>query len=149
MQNLHRKISGEAKKNGKEVPIVPKGTQRLYVPVWACGCVSSALASSFASYHHIIPHSITSYIILHRWHELNMKSTLGDCFIKNENVLRHKVSWEIQLHQLHCKRRGSFVYEAGMFLQSTDIFTKYGSFFFMKHEKKGRCFFAEGSKRYV
>jgi hypothetical protein len=96
--------------------------------VSACGCVSSALASFVASYHHIIPHSITSYIILHRWHELNMKSTFGDCFIKNENVLRHKVSWEIQLHQLYCKRRdplftnlGRF-YEAWIFSRSTDLF---------------------------
>jgi hypothetical protein len=27
------------------------------------------------------------------------------------------------------------------------IFTKHGSSFFTKHEKKGRCFFAEGSKK--
>jgi hypothetical protein len=60
MQNLHRKI------NGKEIPIVPKGTQRLCVSVWACGCASSTSASFFASYHHIISHSITSYIISHQ-----------------------------------------------------------------------------------
>jgi hypothetical protein len=92
MQNLHRKVNGDTaeiegeevqkmflrgcrtytknkwwsrKINDKEIPIVPKGTQRWCVQVWACGCVSSALASSFASYRHIIPHSITSYIILH------------------------------------------------------------------------------------
>jgi hypothetical protein len=172
MQNLHRKVNGDTaeiegekvqktflrecrtytenkrwsrKINGKEIPIVPKGTQRWCVPVWACGCVSSAPPSSFASYHHIIPHSITSYIILHRWHELNTKSTFGDYFIKNENVLRHKVSWEMQLHQLYCKRRdplftklGCF-YEAWIFSQSTDFFLyeawKEGNVFFRRRLK--------------
>jgi hypothetical protein len=122
--------------------IVPKGTWRL------CGCVSvsSALASSFASYHHIIPHSITSYIILHRWHELNTKSTFGDCFIKNENVLRHKVSWEIQLHQLYCKRRDPLFtklgcsYEAWIFSQGMGLFLyepwKEGNVFFRQRLKK-------------
>jgi hypothetical protein len=39
-----------------------------------------------------------------------------------------------------------------LFLQSMDVFTKYGYFheawifFFTKHEKMGRCFFVEGSK---
>jgi hypothetical protein len=33
-------------------------------------------------------------------------------------------------------------YEAWIFSRSMDLF-------FMKHEKKGRCFFTEGSKRYV
>jgi hypothetical protein len=113
--------------------------------MWACGCVSSALASSFASYHHIIPHSITSNIILHRWHELNMKSTFGDCFIKNENVLRHKVSWEIQLHQLYCKRRDPLFtklgcsYKAWIFSRSMDIFLyeawKEGKVFFRRRLK--------------
>jgi tRNA A37 N6-isopentenylltransferase MiaA len=56
MQNLHRKISG------KEILIVPKGTQRL---CFSMG-VSSALESFFASYHRIISHSITSYIISHQ-----------------------------------------------------------------------------------
>jgi hypothetical protein len=133
--------------------------------VFQCGRVgvSSALASYFAPYHHIIPHSITSYIIPHRWHEPNTKSTFEDCFIKNENVLRHKVSWEVQLHQLYCKRRDSLfmkhgcLYEGWKFLCSMVVFTKHGYFheaqifFFTTHEKKGRCFFAGGSKtvRYV
>jgi hypothetical protein len=62
-------------------------------------------------------------------------------------------------------KHGCF-YEAWMFLRSMDVFTKYGYFlqsmdvftkigyfhkawifFFTKHEKKGRCFFAEGSKK--
>jgi hypothetical protein len=33
-----------------------------------------------------------------------------------------------------------------MFLRSEDIFSEARIFFFTKHEKKGRCFFAEGSK---
>jgi hypothetical protein len=43
-------------------------------------------------------------------------------------------------------------YEAWMFLRSMDILTKHEFFhearifFFTKHEKKGRCFFAKGSK---
>jgi hypothetical protein len=114
--------------------IVPKGTQRLPVSAWACGCVSSALASFFASYHHIIPHNITSYIIPHQWHELNTKSIFGRMLCKNENVPRHKVSWEIQLHQLCCKRRDSLFtkygcfYDVWIFLRSMDIFTKHESF---------------------
>jgi hypothetical protein len=119
--------------------IVPKGTQRWCVLVWACGCVSSALASSFASYHHIIPHSITSYIILHWWHELNTKSTFRDCFItkwaKAPSWLRNTAS-SVLLQK-----------EGILCLRSWDIFTKHGYFheaqifFFAKHEKKGRCFF--------
>jgi hypothetical protein len=72
---------------------------------------------------------------------------------KNESVLRYKVSWEIQFHQLCCKRRDLLFtnhrcfYEAWMFLRSLDVLTKHGyfheawTFFFTKHEKKGRCFF--------
>jgi hypothetical protein len=43
-------------------------------------------------------------------------------------------------------------YKAWMFLRSLDVLTKHGYFheawifFFTKHEKKGRYFFAEGSK---
>jgi hypothetical protein len=43
-------------------------------------------------------------------------------------------------------KKGSFAYEDGMFLRSKDIFSEARIFFFTKHEKKGRCFFAEGSK---
>jgi hypothetical protein len=53
MQNLHRKINGEHQKINSEEGSkdVPKGMRSLCVPVWACGCVSSALASFL---HHII-----------------------------------------------------------------------------------------------
>jgi hypothetical protein len=59
---------------------------------------------------------------------------------KNENVLRHKVSFE----------KYSFI--SPVTKEGIPFFTKHGyffeawTFFFMKHEKKGRCFFAEASK---
>jgi hypothetical protein len=136
--------------------IVPKGTQRLCVSVWVCGCESSSLASFFASYHHIISHSITSYIISHLWHELTTKSIFGEYSVKWKCAKAQ--SRKIQLRQLCCKRRvllftkhGCF-YEVWKFLRGMVVFTKNGYsheariFFFTKHEKKGRCFFAEGSK---
>jgi hypothetical protein len=48
-------------------------------------------------------------------------------------------------------KHGCF-YKVWIFLRSMVVFTKHGYFheaqifFFTKHEKKGRCFFAEGSK---
>jgi hypothetical protein len=104
------------------------------VGMWVCVFGISII---FASYHHIIPHSITSYIILHQWHELNTKSI---------RKLRNTASSAL------LQKKGSLVYEAWIFLWSMDIFTKHGYFheawifFFTKHEKKGRCFFVEGSK---
>jgi hypothetical protein len=78
-----------------------------------------------ASYHHIIPHNITSYIISHQQQKrLNTKQSFGNTLVK-ENVLKHEVN----------SRKYIFI---GL--------TKGGVSFFMKHEKKGRCFFAEGSK---
>jgi hypothetical protein len=65
---------------------------------------------------------------------------------KNQNVLRHKVSWEIQFHQLCCKRRDplftkhGYFFEAWMFLRSLDIFTKHGSFLY-EAWKEGKVFF--------
>jgi hypothetical protein len=53
------------------------------------------------------------------------------------------------------QKKGSPVYEVWMFLRSLDVLTKHGYFheawifFFTKHEKKGRCFFAKAQKRYV
>jgi hypothetical protein len=60
-------------------------------------------------------------------------------------VLRHKVSWEIQLRQLYCKRRdplftklGGF-YEAWIFSWSTD-------FLFCEAWKEGKVFFCRRLK---
>ena len=111
--------------------------------------MSSALTSFFASYHHIIPHSITSYIILHWWHELNTKSTFGDCFIKNENVLRHKVSWEIQLRQLYCKRRDPLFTKLGGFYEAW-IFSRSPNFSSLWSMKRREGVFSpKAKKRYV
>jgi hypothetical protein len=96
----------------------------LCIPVWACVCVFGILI--------ILHHIITSFrIILHHTSyciggtRIEYEANLRQMLRQNENVLRHDVS-----------------------------FGKYGSIrlaiegisFFTKHEKKGRCFFAEGSK---
>jgi hypothetical protein len=92
--------------------------------VWARVCVLG-ITIIFASYHHIIPHNITSYIISHQQQKrLNMKQIFGNTLVK-ENVLRHEANF------------GKYVF-IGL--------TKGGVSFFTMHEKKGRCFFAEGSK---
>jgi hypothetical protein len=92
--------------------------------VWARVCVFG-ITIIFASYHHIIPHNITSYIISHQQQKrLNTKQIFGNTLVK-ENALRHEANF------------GKYVF-IGL--------TKGGVSFFTKHEKKGRCFFAEGSK---
>jgi hypothetical protein len=58
---------------------------------------------------------------------------------KNENVLRHEVSFGKYSFISLVTKEGIPLSELWIFLRSMD-------FFFMKHEKKGRCFFAEGSK---
>jgi hypothetical protein len=84
-------------------------------------------------HRHILHHIIISFrITLHHIsycindtkfeYEANLRQTLRE----NENVLRHEVSFE----------KYSFIRLAIE-----------GIFFFTKHEKKGRCFFAEGSKK--
>ena len=73
---------------------------------------------------------------------------------KNENVLRHKVSWEIQFHQPCCKRRDPFFtklgcfYEAWMFLRSMDIFTKHESFSLWSMKRREGVFSPEAQKQY-
>jgi hypothetical protein len=74
MQNLHRKINGEHRKiNGEHRKINGEEAQKLFlrgcrVCVFQCGYVGVCLRHQyhFASYHHIISHSITSYIISHQ-----------------------------------------------------------------------------------
>jgi hypothetical protein len=59
---------------------------------------------------------------------------------QNEKVLRHEVSFEKYSFI-------SLVTRRDLSLRSMDIFLyEAWIFFFTKHEKKGRCFFAEGSK---
>jgi hypothetical protein len=67
MQNLHQKINGEHRKiNGEEAQ--KSFLRGCRVCALQCGCVGVCLRHQyhFASYHHIISHSITSYIISHQ-----------------------------------------------------------------------------------
>jgi hypothetical protein len=68
---------------------------------------------------------------------------------KSEIVLRHKVSFERKntASSALMWRTKSIVDEALMFFATIGgFFTKHKKLFFTMHEKKGRCFFAEGSK---
>jgi hypothetical protein len=127
MQNLHRKINGEE-------------TQKSFlrgcrVCVFQCGCVGVCLWHwyHFASYHHIISHSITSYVILHQRHENQIRSKLRQMLRKNENVLRHEVSFGKYSFITFVTKEGIPLCEAWIF-------------FLYEAWKEGRCFFAEGSK---
>jgi hypothetical protein len=98
--------------------------------VFHCGRVGVCLRHHhhFASYHHIILHSITSYIISHQWHE---------------NWIRSWFSANASSNWKSAKARSKF---RDLSLRSMDIFLyEAWIFFFTKHEKKGRCFFVEGS----
>jgi hypothetical protein len=105
--------------------------------VWECFRLDMCLWHKHhaASYHRIILHSITPYIMSHQQQESSMKQTFGG-YMMNESVSEHEANLrklrsyqEIfcrqQYHTLLCYRR---------------------ALSFTKHEKKGRCFFAEGSK---
>jgi hypothetical protein len=87
----------------------------------------------FASYHHIISHSIASYIILHQQKAVEKK---GICSFENTYrimkecvVAQHKPSTDILYYT-----------------KLTFINSGIRKILFAKHEKKGRCFFAKGSK---
>jgi hypothetical protein len=120
--------------------VVPKGMQSLCVPVWACGCVSSAFSSFL---HHIITSfRITSHHTSYCINDtrIEYEANLRQMLCQNKKVLRHEVSFG-RYNFI------SLVTRTYLFLQSTDIFLyEAWIFFFTKHEKKGRCFFAEGSK---
>ena len=86
---------------------------------------------------------------------IEYKVDLRRMLYKNENVLSHKVSWEIQFHQLCCKRRdplftkhGCF-YEAWIFLQSMDVFTKHEFFSLRSMKRREGVFSPKAQKRYV
>jgi hypothetical protein len=102
-----------------------RGCRVLCIPVWACGCVSS-ISSSFC-----IISSISFRITLHHTlycindTKIEYKAKLRQMLCQNENVLRHEVSFG----------KYSFIRLA---IEGVSFFTKY--------EKKGMCFFAEGSK---
>jgi hypothetical protein len=121
MQNLHRKINGEHQKiNGEEDSnIVPKGMQSLCVPVWACGCVSSA-SSSFCiiSSHH------TSYRINDTRIEYGVD--LRRMLRQNENVLRHEVSFGKYSFISFVTKEGIPLCEAWISLRSMAFFLHEG-----------------------
>jgi hypothetical protein len=105
----------------------------------------------FASYHHIISHSIISYIILHQQKAKEKKENCS--FENNYRIMKECVvtqsmpSADIFLH-----KKGIFV--SSITMQQSRQDTHYridrkGIFFFVKHEKKGMCFFASSSKWYV
>jgi hypothetical protein len=97
----------------------------------------------FASYHHIISHSIISYIILHQQKAMEKEncSFENTCWIMKECVgTQNMPSADILLH-----KKGIFVSNRGKI--RTIESTERKSFFFVKHEKKGRYFFANSSKR--
>jgi hypothetical protein len=92
MQNLHRKINGEHRKiNGEESSkVVPKGTQSLCVPIWVC------VFGIFIILHNIITSfRITSHHTSYRINDTRIEYgvDLRQMLRKNENVLRHEVSF--------------------------------------------------------
>jgi hypothetical protein len=72
--------------------------------------------------------------------QIEYEADLRQTVRQNKKVLRHEVSFgKFSFISLVTRRDLS--------LQSMDIFLyEAWIFFFTKHEKKGRCFFAEGSK---
>jgi hypothetical protein len=95
----------------------------------------------------ILHHIITSFCITSHHTSYCINDTrieygadLQKMLHQNENVLWHEVSFGkysfislVTRRDLSLRSMDVFLYEAWIF-------------FFMKHEKKGRCFFAEGSK---
>jgi hypothetical protein len=113
MQNLHRKINGEAEKiNGKEITVVPKGMQRLCVP--ECEYVSST-SLSFCIISFLIASHHTSYRIndTRMEYEADFRKVLSKL---------HEAIFELQLHQ-PAHKRGISLSEAwiSLFLQTTDL----------------------------
>jgi hypothetical protein len=103
--------------------------------VWLC---VFGIPIIFASCHHVI-----SYIMHHIVStdtRIEYGANLRKMLRPNENVLRHEVSFgKYNFISLGTRRDLS--------LQSKDIFLyEAWIFLFTKHEKKGMCFFAKGSK---
>jgi hypothetical protein len=69
-------------------------------------------------------------------YEVNLRRML----YKYENVLRHKVSWEIQIHLLCCKRRDPLFTKHGCFYEVW-IFSRSMYFFLYEAWKEGKVFF--------
>jgi hypothetical protein len=69
-----------------------------------------------------------------------MKKIFGNTLL-NENVLRHEANFSNTLFNANVLR-----HEANFGKHYFIRLAIEGASFFTKHEKKGRCFFAEGSK---
>jgi hypothetical protein len=133
MQNLHRKI------NGKEIPVVPKGIQRLCVPEWECEYVSSAFITIL--HHIIISFRIASHHTSYRINDTRME--YGVEFRKLLSKL-HEVSFKLQLHQ-PAHKRGISLSEAwiSLFLQTTDLLS------LRSMKRREGVFSPKAQKRYV
>jgi hypothetical protein len=108
--------------------------------VWVCFRVGMCLRHKHhaASYHCIILHSITSYIMSHQQQDCAEEKLLLSKYAMNETVC-WSTKYTFGNYNLTCQEnfRQQQYY-------TTDVLYK-GSFF-TKHENKGRCFFAKGSK---
>jgi hypothetical protein len=131
---LQRKINADsAEVKGEEAP---KGGLQRKINVDL-----RQISFCITSYHHIICMSITSYIILHQWRKKGVSMLIfGNCF--EETVPRHENNYWRSMPSSNSEMKRSIGY---WFLWRLDVFMKI-RILFTKHEKKGRCFFAEGSK---
>jgi hypothetical protein len=126
--------------------------------------VSSALSLFFASYHHIIPHSITSYIISHhdtngirsqssenalqKWKCAKAQSKLSSLALLQQKGSLVYEAWMF-LRSLDILTKHECFYEPWMFLRSTNIFTKHGSFSLRSMKRREGVFSPKAQKRYV
>jgi hypothetical protein len=108
--------------------------------VFQCGSVSMCLRHHyhFASYHHIISHNITSYIILRQWHKNGIQSRFS------ENILSklYEVSFELQLRQPAHKKGSLYAKNGYLYFYEPQIFFLYetwkeGKVFFRRRLKNG------------
>jgi hypothetical protein len=108
--------------------------------VWVCVFGIRIILHHIITSFRITSHH-TSYCINNT--RIGYEADLRQMLHQNKKVLRHEVSFgKYSFINLVTRRDLS--------LQRMDIFLyKVWIFFFTKHEKKGRHFFAEGSKRYV
>jgi hypothetical protein len=88
---------------------------------------------------------------MHLEQEGNTVLTFGTCFGKEKIVLRHKTNRdEVYLHRKRNTKLFLWLWkifhEAWTFFIGKANSCDIERIFFTKHEKKGRCFFAEGSK---
>jgi hypothetical protein len=107
------------------------------VGVWVC------VFGILIILHHIIAlFCITSHHTSYCINEtrIEYEADLRQMLRQNENVLRHEVSFEKYSFISFVTRRDLSLRNMVIFLYEAWIF------FFTKHEKKGMCFFAEGSK---